>query len=620
MFDITGEDIARLNDADLRTLVALLCEAELGARALPTACVTWGGHQAAPDGGIDVRVALPPNTAIDGFVPRPASGFQVKKQDMPRSEVLDEMRPHGVLRASIRELAEQDGAYVIVSADGSTADSALTDRRSAMTEAIADLPTSAVLGLDFYDRTRLASWVRNHAGLVTWVREKSGRPLREWRAFGAWAYPQEGMIPDYLLDEQLRIKTGKHGEEAGLGALAGIEQIRDHLRQPRAVVRLVGVSGVGKTRLVQVLFDERIGTCGLDPALAIYTNVADGPDPQPVGMVSDLIALRMRAIVVVDNCPPELHRRLTDVARSPESMVSVITIEYDVRDDRPEDTDVYALEPSSEALITKLLERRFPGLSQVDAGTIAEFSGGNARIAVALAASVGRGESLAGLSDDVLFRRLFEQRNDSSPALYLAAQACSIVYSFNGDSTRTDGDAELFRLGLLVGQAPEELFGHTAELRRRDLMQARGPWRAVLPHAIASRLATAALQNIPPTTIQTFLRGAPLRLLRSFSRRLGYLDSVEAQRIVKEWLSIDGLLADPAALNEDGRAMLQNVAPVSPQETLSALERAFGNPETSALESAKQYLDLLRSLAYDPALFVRCANLLANSCASKATT
>ena len=114
MFDITGEDIARLSDADLRTLVALLCEAELRARALPTSCVTWGGHQAAPDGGIDVRVALPPDTVIDGFVPRPASGFQVKKQDMPRSEVLDEMRPHGVLRASIRELAEQDGAYVIV--------------------------------------------------------------------------------------------------------------------------------------------------------------------------------------------------------------------------------------------------------------------------------------------------------------------------------------------------------------------------------------------------------------------------------------------------------------------------------------------------------------------------
>ena len=362
---------------------------------------------------------------------------------------------------------------------------------------------------------------------------------------------------------------------------------------------------------MQVLFDARVGTCGLDPALAIYANVADGPDPQPVGMVSDLIALRMRAIVVVDNCPPELHRRLTDVARSPESMVSVITVEYDVRDDQPEDTDVFALEPSSEALIAKLLERRFPLLSQIDAGTIAKFSGGNARIAVALAASVGRGESLAGLSDDVLFRRLFEQRNDASPALYLAAQACSIVYSFDGDNTRTDGDAELFRLGLLVGQAPDELFGHTAELRRRDLMQARGPWRALLPHAIASRLATAALQNIPPATIQTFLRDAPLRLLRSFSRRLGYLDSVEAQRIVKEWLGVDGLLADPAALNEDGRAMLQNVAPVSPQETLSALERAFGDPETSALESAKQYLDLLRSLAYDPALFVRCANLLA---------
>jgi hypothetical protein len=32
----------------------------------------------AADGGLDVRVALPAGAAIDGFVPRPATGFQTK--------------------------------------------------------------------------------------------------------------------------------------------------------------------------------------------------------------------------------------------------------------------------------------------------------------------------------------------------------------------------------------------------------------------------------------------------------------------------------------------------------------------------------------------------------------
>src|SRR5271163_4293782 len=98
MFEVTGDDIAALAEEDLRTLIGRLCEAELMERGLPSSAVTWGGDQNAADGGIDVRVALPNSTDISGFVPRPATGFQVKRQDMPRSAILGEMRPSGVLR------------------------------------------------------------------------------------------------------------------------------------------------------------------------------------------------------------------------------------------------------------------------------------------------------------------------------------------------------------------------------------------------------------------------------------------------------------------------------------------------------------------------------------------
>src|SRR5262249_46176732 len=59
MLEITPEDIAELDDADLRTLIGRLCEAELASRGLPVSSVTWGGDQRAADGGVDVRVALP---------------------------------------------------------------------------------------------------------------------------------------------------------------------------------------------------------------------------------------------------------------------------------------------------------------------------------------------------------------------------------------------------------------------------------------------------------------------------------------------------------------------------------------------------------------------------------
>jgi hypothetical protein len=427
MFEITSDDVASLDDEDLRTLVGLLCEAEIRSRGLSASSVTWGGNQTAVDGGIDVRVALPTSVSIDGFVPRPMTGFQVKKSDMPAAAITEEMRPKGVLRPAIRDLADRFGAYIIVSSAGSTADTPLQNRRAAMLEAIADLPNAADLTLDFYDRGRLASWLRDHPGVVVWMRQKIGRSMPGWRPYEAWAYAPDGVRAEYLLDGALRIHTETAISESGLQPVEGIQRIRDRLRLPAKVVRLVGLSGVGKTRLVQALFDDRVGTQSLDPSLAIYTDMANGPDPMPTAMASNLVASGKRAILVIDNCPPDLHARLTEVCRVPESRVSLITVEYDIRDDQPEGTDVFRLEPSSSDLIERLVARRFPHISPVDLRTIADFSGGNARIAVALSETIQRGETIAGLSDENLFQRLFQQYHAPNESLLLAAQALSLV-------------------------------------------------------------------------------------------------------------------------------------------------------------------------------------------------
>ena len=312
MFEIAGDDIAALNDEDLRTLVGRLCEAELRRRELSAAGVTWGGNQTAKDGGLDVRVALPAGTSVDGFIPKPDTGFQVKKPDMPRGEILEEMKPKpkGELRPVIVELAKASGAYIIVSATGSTADSALKSRRDAMGEAVKGISDADKLTLDFYDRNRVATWVRDHAGLIPWVRSRIGKAIPGWRAYGSWSYRPEGADAAYLVDAAARIRTGDKDEGDGISATDGINKIRDVLRTPGHVVRLVGLSGVGKTRLVEALFEPAVGVNALDPSLAVYTDVADGPDPQPGLLASDLIAGGTRAILVIDNCPPAIHRQL----------------------------------------------------------------------------------------------------------------------------------------------------------------------------------------------------------------------------------------------------------------------------------------------------------------------
>jgi hypothetical protein len=239
MFDVTPDEIAGLNDEDLRTLVALLCEAEASLRGLPRSAVTWGGNQTAPDGGLDVRVSLRQDAPVEGFIPRFSTGIQVKKPDMRPRDIIREMRPAGLIRPVIQELADEGGAYLIISSGASTSDRALRERCSAMREALADVANAERLHVEFYDRTRLATAVRSHPGLVTWVKERAGRSLVGWRPYGPWSGVQDN---EYLLDNKLRLRFRDRASDPGLPAVEGINRLRGDLAQAGNVIRLVGLS------------------------------------------------------------------------------------------------------------------------------------------------------------------------------------------------------------------------------------------------------------------------------------------------------------------------------------------------------------------------------------------
>jgi hypothetical protein len=282
LFDITPEHILALDDEGLRLLIARLCKADLRLRGLPVSAVLYGGNQIAADGGIDVRVELSAGTEISGFIPRPATGFQAKADDMPASKIAEEMRPPRTkrvkgttapLRPSICDLAAAGGAYVIVSSKDSTTHSMLIERRAAMRAAVADLDGSDALHLDFYDRTRMADWVGGFQGEVLWVRERIGQPLPGWRPFGNWSWAPDGTDGAYLSDDTARLWDQRNPQDGPLKVGDGIERLRSILSRPGGIVRLTGLSGTDKTRLLEALCDPRIGDQALDTALAIYADI-----------------------------------------------------------------------------------------------------------------------------------------------------------------------------------------------------------------------------------------------------------------------------------------------------------------------------------------------------------
>ncbi len=611
-FELEPSDISNLNDADLREMVARLCEAELIRQEIQTSCVFWGGAQEAADGGLDVRVVNAIPLLKPGFVSRENTGFQVKKNSMSKAACKKEMLDKGMLKTVIRDLLEKKGAYIIVSGKDDCSDKMLSERLQGMKSALGGLPDSENLLLDFYGRDRLSAWLRQFPGVALWVRSRLGKPLSGWRQFGRWTSTPVDKDDEFLLDEYPCVIDMNSPHKKPIAISDGIRLVRERLQRSGSVVRITGLSGVGKTRFAQALFESDVCDNSLPRANVIYADLGDDLAPTASELVSYLIANDFSSYLVLDNCPPDVHRKLQKQVSSNQAKLSLLTIEYDISDDRPEETEVIHIEPSSEETVSKLIQKRFPSLGRVNADKVAEFSGGNARVAIALASRVGADETLANFTDEDLFQRLFNQRKGTAESLLESAEVLSLVYSFN--VSPNEFNDELSALSRIGGFERDRLNRNHAELLRRQLSQKRGNWRAVLPHAVANRLARRALQNIDPDKINAeLLKPENFRLFKSCAHRLGYMHDFEpARNLAHTWMKIDGPFHNISQCNADLLTALTHIAPVFPDVVLTAIENASEAQDFCSRDNQNfsTFVRLLRKIAYDDQYFNRAAGII----------
>ena len=253
IFNIDQSFIKSVDDATARELVARLCRAELRVQGLPESAVTWGGDQRANDGGVDVRVDCPSPLRTPDFVKTACMVFQVKAEKFPPAKIHEEMAPKGTLRPAITELKETGGTYIIASTQDDSADLALQPRRDAILQCLTEYGLETSVQSDFYDSRRIADWVEQHPPIATWLRYQIGQPLRGWRPYGPWAHRSDDPETEYLVDDRVRVFVP--GVEGGSDITHAIAQLRQELANTVSV-RIVGLSGVGKTRLVQALFES----------------------------------------------------------------------------------------------------------------------------------------------------------------------------------------------------------------------------------------------------------------------------------------------------------------------------------------------------------------------------
>lgn len=609
-FEITKEMVTGLSDKRLRDLLRHLLEAEAKSLGIPASGIAVGGNQTAGDGGVDASIAWTVKPKPQNWLPRRTNYFQSKAETMAAGKIAKEMRHKGKPRPIFAQLAKKQGAYLIFSTDDPSS-SAYDARIDAMRAAIADVPSGARIALNFYGADKIARWTNQHVGIAAWLLSELGRPRGGWQPHGNWS-GAAGPGGAYIVDETGRAKVG--GTYMPVGE--AVTRIRDQLAVPGNAVRLIGLSGMGKTRLAEALFDGRLqGGSELPRSWAIYADAGLQPAVSPALLTEQLAASRSEAIIVVDNCAQKLHGQLAQIVKRETSRASLLTIDYDV-DGEGTAGLLVTLEDNSESVLRDLLKQRFPKLSEAERNHLAEFSGGNARIALKIAEASGPGVDLSKLRDTELLDRLFQiERKGVDDTACLCAAVASLVFAFylkdHGDHT-----AEYPILAGIAGVTPDKFHRDIALFVDWGIAQMRGPQRAVMPQPLANMLAAPFIRQSDPKTLIGHFSVGPQRLFASFARRIGQLhDEPAAVEIARRLLEPAGPLGRPAHLDKTDSGAFVRIAPCNPEAALAAIERELSGPDRDRLltpdERRRDYVQLLVLIAHDARFFQRVIAVLA---------
>ena len=605
---ISIEQIERLSDVELSGLLHRLLAIETGKNQLVSyLLVPLKINQ--KDGGEDGRIEWSEQLPRTKWLPGRFCIFQVKATDLTPAEAYFELlegprklKPRR-LKSQINEVAAVSGHYVLFT--NKALNSAMISARIKKFQlAVQDAgyPTDQ-LKIGVYDANRIKDWVNENISAVTFVQECAGvTRLSGLRTWNEWQRDMPGIDIPYMTNPTI---------------LTRMRQIRSSLSEAKAI-RVIGHSGLGKTRFVMESFRSGGSSSperSLQEQLVYYDAGGGGRELLENYIISH--RNNQSGIIVVDNCPEDLHKKLAQLVRAQGNFL-LITIDYATTTD--ENYHIKLDRNEQKDIVRQIIEHSFQNtLLPADKDVLSTQSEGYPQMAVLLSRSVtlGGNERLDTLLDGEFIRKLLFPRSEQNAFEYEIIKACSVLSSFGfvDDSiaeyfseeekkylnTETAFVREKICMDFQGRPVTVVAFYRTC-LKYKDIgvLEQRGTRLMVRPAPLAIKLAAEWWRTTPADMIKSILiETKESDLGRYLAERLTDLDQVDqAKKIVKDVWGPDGLFATAEVLNTKmGSLLFRYVVEVNPSATAKAIEKAFSHLNRSeALQIVAGRRNLVGSL------------------------
>lgn len=564
IIEVTPDDINKLKDIQLTDLLLRLLRMEAQKYGIPKSCISGSLEIKASDDGEDANIKWSHGPEKTDWIPNRNSLFQCKAEDIGPTECKNEILSKGELKPRIKDVLDNGGSYVLFFTQICT-QKMKKEREKKIREGIqgTGAPYHETVDIKIYDANEISMWVNEYVSLIvqvcTWIGRHLPNSMNTWKDWKKYPENEVKFVQDDILSGH-------------------ISQLKNHFIGAKKVARIVGLSGLGKTRLALEVFhlpekpQESIESQAITDQV-VYIDAADGSDGLQ-GIIKHWRDQNLEGILVVDNCELELHQRLRKEIEHPESRLSLLTLDYD-----PESNEdcLIELKPASEDVIRGIIKQSYPGLQDPDINRIVEFAEGFPKIAVMLAEALRNNvRDIGNLTDNILMQNLLWGRRPQNDTALKVISACSLFthLGFSDDMIHQSN----FVAEKICDISKDDFYEHAIQFIEHGILDRRNRFVRVVPIPLAVRLAADWWKRCHPDRAKELIIGVmPDGMSEALCDQISKLHFVhEARQLTKELCGDAAPFGQAEVLNSDkGSRLFRSLVEVNPIDTANALEHAF---------------------------------------------
>lgn len=589
IFEISANQIEQIDEDQLVSLLRRLIQAELNKNSIPLSSGTAPAQITIADGGDDARVSWSGGPNETDWLPSRFTVFQSKKGTTSPAGLKVETQTKSTqgtnapkLNEALEKAISQSGAYVIVTPTPVVGTKA--DRRiESIREGISDTGNDPFLlsSIQIYDCNRLAAWANTHPSVALWLNALlRDVHLGGFQTFADWARAPEISEIEFQQNDDTRfvakgleVKTWQN-EDISISQEKSFDGIREvistFLASRGNVVRIIGPSGFGKTRLVHQLIASQatLPQDVLSESQIIYCLYDDVKD-RLLNITREIADTGSRALLVVDDCPDQVHTKLSETVHRDGSRCHLITIGVETKVQGMRRNLVVELNAASNELIGNIAEATNKQVSERNASLIRELSQGFPRMAVfATRALEGGDEELSSV--ETLISRIVWGEHEIDPSAFESLQLLSL---FTIVGMENNAAHELKEVAAFCGKTAREMFNKLRRFTERGVLFRHGDYGEVQPLPLAMRLSNQWLESNPTGTLEDLFRSLSEEMKLRMVGRLRWVSHSNKVSSFGRSLISEALPNEAVLDSEFGSKLLDRFVHLAPDATMEHLDR-----------------------------------------------